>query len=62
MAGNIARFAAGGHQPTGRHEISQSAKVCVLFVLVDGAAAAAAAAAGVAVTGRLLVLLIVLKV
>ena len=61
MAGNIARFAAGGHQPTGRHEISQSAKVCVLFVLVDGAAAAAAAA-GVAVTGRLLVLLIVLQV
>ena len=58
MVGNIARFAAGGHQPTGRHEISQSAKVCVLFVLVDGAAAAA----GVAVTGRLLVLLIVLQV
>ena len=57
MVGNIARFAAGGHQPTGRHEISQSAKVCVLFVLVDGAAAA-----GVAVTGRLLVLLIVLQV
>ena len=60
MAGNIAHFAAGGHQPTGRHEISQSAKVCVLFVPVDGAAAAAAA--GVAVTGQLLVLFIVLQV
>ncbi|XP_065193719.1 uncharacterized protein LOC135824903 isoform X1 [Sycon ciliatum] len=27
VAGNIARFAAGGHQPTGRQEIYQSAKV-----------------------------------